>query len=203
MGEMLGVVKGMLVNLVVRHVKKMVPAWHIPGALDLQHALAAGRRHGFQAPELGLDDLAFLQYTGGTTGVSKGAMLTPPQHRRQRHPGPRLDQPAGARARRTDRHRAAALSHLRADRELPDLPAHRRHQPADRQSARHSGLHQGTEASTRSRSSPASTPCSTRCSTIRISPALDFSTAAHHARRRHGGAEAGGRPLAAGHRQRR
>jgi long-chain acyl-CoA synthetase len=61
---------------VVRQVKKMVPEWHIPGALDLQTALAAGRRQAFQAPEIGLDDLAFLQYTGGTTGVSKGAMLT-------------------------------------------------------------------------------------------------------------------------------
>ncbi len=76
MGEMLGFVKGIVVNLVVRQVKKMVPEWHIPGALDLHTALAAGRRQAFQAPEIGLDDLAFLQYTGGTTGVSKGAMLT-------------------------------------------------------------------------------------------------------------------------------
>ncbi len=76
MGEMLGFVKGIVVNLVVRQVKKMVPEWHIPGALDLHTALAAGRRQTFQAPEIGLDDLAFLQYTGGTTGVSKGAMLT-------------------------------------------------------------------------------------------------------------------------------
>jgi long-chain acyl-CoA synthetase len=76
MGEMLGFVKGIVVNLVVRQVKKMVPEWHMPGALDLHTALAAGRRQAFQAPEIGLDDLAFLQYTGGTTGVSKGAMLT-------------------------------------------------------------------------------------------------------------------------------
>jgi long-chain acyl-CoA synthetase len=76
MGEMLGGLKGMLVNFVVRRVKKLVPPWHIPGAVNLHHALSAGRRHGFKQPEIGLDDLAFLQYTGGTTGVAKGAMLS-------------------------------------------------------------------------------------------------------------------------------
>ncbi|MBI4996873.1 MAG: long-chain-fatty-acid--CoA ligase [Rhodocyclales bacterium] len=76
MGEMLGGLKGMLVNFVVRRVKKLVPPWHIPGAVNLQHTLSAGRRHGFKQPEIGLDDLAFLQYTGGTTGVAKGAMLS-------------------------------------------------------------------------------------------------------------------------------
>ncbi|MFZ2267488.1 MAG: long-chain-fatty-acid--CoA ligase [Azonexus sp.] len=76
MGEMLGAVKGTLVNLVLRHVKKMVPAWKLPGAIRFNAALAAGRRQGFKAVPLGHDDIAFLQYTGGTTGVSKGAMLT-------------------------------------------------------------------------------------------------------------------------------
>ncbi|MBU0750701.1 MAG: long-chain-fatty-acid--CoA ligase [Gammaproteobacteria bacterium] len=76
MGEMLGTLKGTLVNLVVRHVKKLVPAWRIPGAINFSTALAAGRRHGFQPVEISLDDLAFLQYTGGTTGVAKGAMLS-------------------------------------------------------------------------------------------------------------------------------
>jgi long-chain acyl-CoA synthetase len=76
MGEMLGTFKGALVNLVVRFVKKLVPPWHIPHALNLSAALASGRRNGFRSPELGLDDLAFLQYTGGTTGVAKGAMLS-------------------------------------------------------------------------------------------------------------------------------
>jgi len=76
MGELLGGLKGTLVNLVVKHVKKLVPKWNIPGAVNLRHALAAGRRHGFQPPQIGLDDLAFLQYTGGTTGVAKGAMLS-------------------------------------------------------------------------------------------------------------------------------
>ncbi|MDR2837057.1 MAG: long-chain-fatty-acid--CoA ligase [Azonexus sp.] len=76
MGEMLGAAKGMLVNFVVRYVKKLVPAWRLPGAIGLQTALAAGRQYGFKPVPLGHDDLAFLQYTGGTTGVSKGAMLT-------------------------------------------------------------------------------------------------------------------------------
>jgi long-chain acyl-CoA synthetase len=76
MGDMLGMVKGALVNFVVRHVKKMIPAWSLPGSIDFNAALAAGRRHGFEPVVLGHDDLAFLQYTGGTTGVSKGAMLT-------------------------------------------------------------------------------------------------------------------------------
>jgi long-chain acyl-CoA synthetase len=76
MGEMLGAFRGALVNLVVRRIRKMVPAWHISHAINLSAALAAGRRHGFRPPELGLDDLAFLQYTGGTTGVAKGAMLS-------------------------------------------------------------------------------------------------------------------------------
>ena len=76
MGEMLGGVKGALVNFVVRYVKKLVPAWKLPGAIKFKEALARGRRHGAQPVALNHDDVAFLQYTGGTTGVSKGAMLT-------------------------------------------------------------------------------------------------------------------------------
>ncbi|MBU1363635.1 MAG: long-chain-fatty-acid--CoA ligase [Gammaproteobacteria bacterium] len=75
MGEMLGL-KGIIVNLVVRHVKKLVPAWKLPGSISFNSALAAGRSHGWQPVPLTQDDIAFLQYTGGTTGVSKGAMLT-------------------------------------------------------------------------------------------------------------------------------
>jgi long-chain acyl-CoA synthetase len=75
MGEMLGI-KGMLVNFVVRHVKKLVPAWSLPTSINFTSALAAGRRHGMDAVSLCHEDIAFLQYTGGTTGVSKGAMLT-------------------------------------------------------------------------------------------------------------------------------
>ncbi|UPJ49109.1 long-chain fatty acid--CoA ligase [Bradyrhizobium sp. 200] len=74
MGDLLGF-KGVIVNLVVRKVKKMVPAWSIPGAIPFNEALAAGRGMKLSKPQLALDDVAFLQYTGGTTGVSKGATL--------------------------------------------------------------------------------------------------------------------------------
>jgi long-chain acyl-CoA synthetase len=75
LGDMLGRAKGALVNGVVRHVKKMVPRYDIPGAIRFNDALATGRRAGFSRAEVGPDDIAFLQYTGGTTGVAKGAML--------------------------------------------------------------------------------------------------------------------------------
>ncbi len=75
MGDMLGVVKGTLVNGVVRHVKKMVPPYSLPGAVSFKDALAAGCALTFVKAAPGPDDIAFLQYTGGTTGVAKGAML--------------------------------------------------------------------------------------------------------------------------------
>jgi long-chain acyl-CoA synthetase len=76
MGDMLGFPKGPIVNLVVRKVKKMVPAFSLPGAVKFNHAVAAGRGLPLKKPAIGPDDVAFLQYTGGTTGVSKGATLT-------------------------------------------------------------------------------------------------------------------------------
>ena len=76
MGEMLGGVKGVLVNFVVRSVKKMVPDFALPNMVRFKDALAQGSRMPFKAPELDAGDVAFLQYTGGTTGVSKGATLT-------------------------------------------------------------------------------------------------------------------------------
>ncbi len=74
MGDRLGL-KGLLVNYVVRKVKKMVPAFSLPRAVRFNDALARGASASFQRPELGPDDVAVLQYTGGTTGVSKGAVL--------------------------------------------------------------------------------------------------------------------------------
>jgi long-chain acyl-CoA synthetase len=74
LGEMLGL-KGLIVNLVVRKVKKMVPAWDLPGAISFKDALSEGKAKTLATPPLTHDDIAFLQYTGGTTGVSKGAML--------------------------------------------------------------------------------------------------------------------------------
>ena len=74
MGDLLGF-KGMIVNLVVRHVKKMVPSYSLPGSIAFNDALAAGRGMKFTKPAITREDVAFLQYTGGTTGVSKGATL--------------------------------------------------------------------------------------------------------------------------------
>jgi long-chain acyl-CoA synthetase len=74
MGDLLGF-KGVIVNFVVRKVKKMVPPSPIPGAVKFNDALAAGRSMTLAKPKLAPDDVAFLQYTGGTTGVSKGATL--------------------------------------------------------------------------------------------------------------------------------
>jgi long-chain acyl-CoA synthetase len=76
LGDMLDFPKRMIVNIVVKHVKKMVPAWNIANAIELRDALIEGGRFPLKPVEVGHDDLAFLQYTGGTTGVSKGAMLT-------------------------------------------------------------------------------------------------------------------------------
>jgi long-chain acyl-CoA synthetase len=75
MGDMLGFPKGAIVNLVVRKVKKMVPAYSLPGAVQFKAALAAGKGKALNTRAIGPDDVAFLQYTGGTTGVSKGATL--------------------------------------------------------------------------------------------------------------------------------
>lgn len=76
LGDMLGGFKGLLVNLVVKYVKKMVPAWSIPGHTRFNDVLAAGARHTLDPVDVGHEDIAYLQYTGGTTGVAKGAVLT-------------------------------------------------------------------------------------------------------------------------------
>lgn len=75
-GEMLGTIKGGIVDFVVRHVKKMVPAWHIPNAVTFKDALRDGKKFVIKEFTNGPEDIILLQYTGGTTGVSKGAMLT-------------------------------------------------------------------------------------------------------------------------------
>ena len=75
MGDQLGTLKGALVNFVVRSVKKMVPAFSLPQAVRFNQALAQGARGALKKPDLQPDDIALLQYTGGTTGVSKGAIL--------------------------------------------------------------------------------------------------------------------------------
>ena len=75
MGDQLGLLKGALVNYVVRNVKKMVPAYNLPGAVRFNDAVAQGTRGTLKKPAISADDVAVLQYTGGTTGVSKGAVL--------------------------------------------------------------------------------------------------------------------------------
>ena len=75
MGDQLGLFKGALVNYVVRHSKKLVPSFHIPGAVRFNEAIARGSSATLSRPDIRSDDVAVLQYTGGTTGVSKGAVL--------------------------------------------------------------------------------------------------------------------------------
>lgn len=75
LGDMLGFPKSLIVNYVVRKLKKMVPAYEIPGAVWFNQALAQGRGKTFTPAQVGRDDIAVLQYTGGTTGISKGAVL--------------------------------------------------------------------------------------------------------------------------------
>jgi long-chain acyl-CoA synthetase len=76
MGDMLGLVKGTVVNLVVKHIKKLIPAHNLKKYITYKQVIAAGNAAAYKKPVVQGDDLAFLQYTGGTTGVSKGAMLT-------------------------------------------------------------------------------------------------------------------------------
>ncbi|WP_386066255.1 long-chain-fatty-acid--CoA ligase [Tahibacter sp. UC22_41] len=76
LGDLLGFPKALITNLVVKYVKKLVPPFRIDGQIRFNDALARGARQTFRRAELGHDDIAFLQYTGGTTGVAKGAMLT-------------------------------------------------------------------------------------------------------------------------------
>ncbi len=76
LGDMLGMPKAALVNFVVRRIKKLVPPYSVPGAIRLKQALAIGARTSLPKVDVTQEDLAFLQYTGGTTGLAKGAMLT-------------------------------------------------------------------------------------------------------------------------------
>ena len=76
LGDMLGFPKGAVVNFVLKYIKKMVPDYDLPGAIRFRDALSLGQRHTLPEVEISPQDIAFLQYTGGTTGVAKGAMLT-------------------------------------------------------------------------------------------------------------------------------
>ena len=76
LGDLLGFPKKHIVNFIVKKVKKMVPAFNLPKAVKFSEALEIGSKKSYKKPELNVNDLVFIQYTGGTTGVSKGAMLT-------------------------------------------------------------------------------------------------------------------------------
>jgi long-chain acyl-CoA synthetase len=76
MGDQLSAAKGTLVNFVVKYIKRLVPKYYLPDAISFRTALQKGRRLQYVKPDVINTDLAFLQYTGGTTGVAKGAMLT-------------------------------------------------------------------------------------------------------------------------------
>ena len=75
-GDLLGFPKSVIANFVVRHVRRQVPEYSLPGAALFTEALSKGRYENLEPQELGHEDIAFLQYTGGTTGISKGAVLT-------------------------------------------------------------------------------------------------------------------------------
>lgn len=75
-GDLIGGLKGTIVNMVVKYIKKMVPAYNIPNSVSFKQALAIGKNANYSQPNIDINDVAFLQYTGGTTGVSKGAMLS-------------------------------------------------------------------------------------------------------------------------------
>ena len=159
MGDMLGLIKGRIVNHVVRNVKKMVPAFTLPGAVKFNDALSQGKRAQLTEPKVGPDDIAVLQYTGGTTGVSKGAVLL---HRNlvsnmmqaEAWYQPALKKiPPGEQI--ADGLRAAAVSHLRLQHEHDAGHAHGRLQHPDRQPARHPGHAEGAVAERASTASPA------------------------------------------------
>ncbi len=76
LGDMLGGLKGMIVNFVVKNIKKMVPSYHLPGAISFNSAVHKGASSHYTKPEISINDIAVLQYTGGTTGIAKGAQLS-------------------------------------------------------------------------------------------------------------------------------
>ena len=146
MGDLMGT-KGLIVNFVVRHVKKMVPAWNLPGHIRFNAAVADGARREFTPVKQEPDDIAFLQYTGGTTGVAKGATLAASESDCQCVAVGGLARPG---ARGASRYRtvrdccgAAALSHICTDSLWPVDHPYGRPGRADSEPARYRRHDQG------------------------------------------------------------
>ena len=141
-GDMLAFPKSVIANFVLRHVRRQVPEYSLPGAIRFTDAMSKGRCENLAPVDLAHEDIAFLQYTGGTTGVSKGAVLT---HHNMVANVLQLEAwfaPDLAGRRTAHRRRAAAVPHLCAE---PGAVFHEdgRAQPAHRQSPRLPGIRQG------------------------------------------------------------
>jgi long-chain acyl-CoA synthetase len=121
MGDQLGTLKGTLVNYVVRNVKKMVPPFSLPTAVRFNQAIARGSKASFNRAVIKADDVAVLQYTGGTTGVAKGAVL--------------LHRNVIANVLQSEAWNAPALPYIRLYCRHDADPAHRRQAGAHSQSA--------------------------------------------------------------------
>ena len=126
LGELLGFPKSMIVNLVVKHVKKMVPEFSLPQAVSLSSTLQRGESLEFPQHAVTRDDIAFLQYTGGTTGGFQRSHVDPSQHGFQRASGLHLDPQLYQRRGRMHRHGASALPYFLPNGELPNVYESRR-----------------------------------------------------------------------------
>ncbi len=193
-GDLLPYWKAKVVSLVVKHIKKMAPDHTLPGEIALNDALAAGSERQLRPVAIAGEDLACIQYTGGTTGPSKGAMLTHRNMVANIQQLPRLSRAVAPRGRGNRHHRPAAAPRFLPDRELPVFCPARRAERADHQPAI-SRCSCRKCASGSSRSSPAPAPSSTRWWNQPKFAQQDFGTQAGDRRRLRGPAD-GGRTLA-------